>query len=117
MCDSEIDSSPASSLDFLFDLLKNDRRRTLLSLLVSYDRTVTVNDLTKDLVQQEYDASITDVSSETVHNIYLSLQHSHIPRLADEQFVHYDETRGTIEPTETLMQVGDQLEQLDILQQ
>lgn len=88
--------------DAVFDLLANRRRRRALTVLGSDDRQLTVNDLTKELAVEEAGPLITDVPPETVREIFVSLRHVHVPKLADLELVEYDRDRGLVEPTDRL---------------
>lgn len=93
------------SLNTLFHLLSNHRRRAVLAQFLSHKRKLTVNDLTKEIVVQEQNAPVTDVPSDTVTQIHISLQHNHIPKLAETPLIEYDEERQIVEPTEQLEQL------------
>jgi hypothetical protein len=85
-----------------FDLLANRRRRRALTVLEADDRRLTVHDLTRELAVEEAGTLITDVPAETVRDIFVSLRHIHIPKLADLGIVDYDRDRGLVEPTDRL---------------
>ncbi|WP_293026826.1 hypothetical protein [Natronococcus sp.] len=86
----------------VFDLLANRRRRRTLTVLRSGDRRLTVTDLTRELAVEEAGPLITDVPAETVRDIFVSLRHVHVPKLADFELVEYDRNRGLVEPTDRL---------------
>lgn len=89
-----------SDLDVVFELLANRRRRQVLAVLKTDDRRLTLNDLTKEIAVQETEGLITDVPGEDVYDIFLSLQHTHVPKLAALELVEYDRKRNTVEPTD-----------------
>lgn len=90
------------SLNTLFDLLSDHRRRAVLTQLTVHEHKQTVNDFAKEIAVQEQGEPITDVSGETLTQIHLSLHHTHIPKLAETPLVEYDEERKLVEPTEQL---------------
>lgn len=90
------------SLDTLFHLLTDHYRRAVLAQLITHERKLTVNDLTKEIVVQEQDAPITEVSSGEVTDIQVSLLHNHIPKLAETPLITYNEKRKIVEPTDQL---------------
>ncbi|MFC4436777.1 MULTISPECIES: DUF7344 domain-containing protein [Natrialbaceae] len=89
-----------SELDVVFELLANQRRRQALAVLKTGDRQLTLNDLTKEIAVQEFEERITDIPSEDVYDIFLSLQHTHVPKLAALELVEYDRKRNIVEPTD-----------------
>lgn len=93
------------SLNTFFDLIRHPRRRAVLAQLLTHERKLTVNDLTKELVVQEQDAPITEVAGDELTQIQLSLQHTHIPKLAETPLIGYDDKRNIVEPTDQLDQL------------
>lgn len=90
------------SLNTLFYLLSNYRRRAVLAQLITHERRLTVNDLAKETVVREEDVPITDVPGDELTHVHISLQHNHIPKLAKTPLIEYDEERKIVEPTEYL---------------
>ncbi|MDG5759124.1 hypothetical protein QA600_07195 [Natronococcus sp. A-GB1] len=88
--------------DAVFDLLANRRRRRTVTVLRSDDRRLTITDLSRKLAVEEAGPLITDVPGETVREIFVSLRHVHVPKLADLELVEYDRNRGLVEPTDRL---------------
>lgn len=82
------------------ELCRNEHRRIILAALLRDRRALTLNDLTKEVVRHNHPTSITDVPSEDVNQIHLSLYHQHVPKLLDAKVVTYDRARELIEPTE-----------------
>ncbi|WP_121743470.1 DUF7344 domain-containing protein [Natronorubrum halophilum] len=83
-------------------LCSSKHRRIILGILVREQRALTLNDLMKEIVKRNHHAAITDVPSRTVNQIYLSLCHQHVPKLADANVVTYENDRQLLEPTERL---------------
>lgn len=87
----ELDHEP--SLDQLFTVLANERRRRLLTYLHEKDGEVTSLDTLIDyLVVQEAD-STEDLETD---DVTISLYHKHLPRLADAGLIEYDLRSRTI---------------------
>lgn len=83
------------SLDDLFVLVTDQRRRRLLSVLCDTDGPITVSRLTRDIA-----ARSDDVPSEgTKRAIEISLVHDHLPRLASMDLVTYDRDRRRVRTT------------------
>ncbi|TYL39217.1 hypothetical protein CV102_07995 [Natronococcus pandeyae] len=98
------------SSDIAYDVLSNHRRRTLLALLTAHDRTLTVNDLTKEIAVQESDEQITNISGDELVQVAISLRHNHLPKLVDMGFIDYDERRSLVGPTEKLASLEPHLQ-------
>ena len=83
--------------DTVFDVLAHHRRRTALSVLIDHENPITLADLADEVAVREHDASIDEVPAEDVMQLYLSLYHAHVPKLAEEGFVRYDQERDLVE--------------------
>lgn len=106
MSDPEgIESPDSISEDAVYEVLADSWRRRALARLVAHDRTVTLNDLTKELVVREAEAPITEVPGEKLTRVASSLHHCHLPKLVENGIVTYDTDRRVIEPTERLGQI------------
>lgn len=88
-------SSNSISLDTVFDLLADRRRRRVLDALREHG-TLTLADVADEVARHENDAPLTDVPDDDVLRIYLSLYHSHIPKLAAQDVVAYDQDRDMV---------------------
>ncbi|WP_246999867.1 DUF7344 domain-containing protein [Halosolutus gelatinilyticus] len=71
----------------------------MLAILADADRTLTAQDLAKELATRERERPITDVSGDLVTEIYGLLHHVHLPALAAANVVDYDHERGRVERT------------------
>lgn len=98
--------SGTDSLDILFEVLSDKRRRSTLSCLKKYDTPLALADLAEAVAIQEYGAPITEVVSEDVKQIYISLYHAHIPKLDDVNIIQYDQETDVV----TLNESSEQLE-------
>lgn len=86
----------AVSMDTLFDLLADRRRRTVLERLCAVEGPLVLADVAGEVAARELNASA-EVPAEPVDRIYATLYHSHVPRLVDEGVVAYDRDGDTIE--------------------
>lgn len=85
-------TNDSEMLDGLHHVLRNRRRRDVLRCLRTAETPMAVADLADELVRRETDASppaVQDVREE----IYLSLYHYHLPKLADADLVSFDSDR------------------------
>lgn len=83
-----------------FAVVASARQRTALRLLLSADDPVAVADLARDVVASDRDVDRGDVSPGEAERVYLDLHHLHLPKLADEDVVRYDDDRRFVEATD-----------------
>lgn len=84
----------------LFDCLNDRRRRQLLRLLADTSESMTERELAERLLVDEKDRSIEDVAEVTIEGVQIQLQHVHLPRLDEADFVDWHQSDGTVDPTE-----------------
>jgi hypothetical protein len=76
-------------LDYVFDVLSSPRRRYLMYALAENPEW-TLTDLATKLVAWETDADEGDVAAHDRDRAYLSLYHTHVPKLVDAGVVEFD---------------------------
>ena len=101
------------SLDQIFDLLSNSRRRTVLQVLESRDEPVPFGDLVDAVAQDEYGKPLQEISGQERRTIYSSLYQSHLPRLERMDVVAYREVSGAIHTGPPFDDLREFLDQLD----
>lgn len=95
--------------DTLFDALAHQRRRHAIAALLEHDPPITLPDLADEVAVRERETALTKIPAETVKRIYLSLYHSHVPKLADAGIVEYSQEQDMVvlladaETVETLL--------------
>ncbi|WP_139173497.1 DUF7344 domain-containing protein [Natrialba sp. SSL1] len=104
------------SVDQAVTLLRDPHRRLVLAHLADHERRLTVNDLAKASIDRGYEASILDVPSRTITSVFISLQHTHLPKLADAGLIDYDSARGLVTPTDTFEHILPYLESTVVLE-
>lgn len=87
--------SDSPSLDTVFDLLSDQRRRYALQCL-SEHRSLTLADLAEEVTRREQDMPISAIPEEDVLRVYTSLWHAHVPKLSEADVVAYDQERDLV---------------------
>lgn len=97
---SDFQGPSDSQLDVLFDALSNRRRRSALRCLVTYDTPMTLADLADEVTVREQEKPLTQIPADDVMQVYLSLYHAHVPKLADADLVEYSQEQDLVRLTE-----------------
>lgn len=97
-------------LDDVLDILASQRRRYILHCLQTHALPLALADVADEVAVYEHDTDITDISAEEVKRVYISLYHTHIPKLAERGLVTYSQDRDLV----TLSDNGEQLRALEI---
>lgn len=80
------------SVDAVFDVLSNQRRRYALSCLVDNAQSMALADLAEDVAARESEGTRTETSEEEIQAVATSLYHAHIPKLVNAGAVEYDDS-------------------------
>jgi len=99
-----------SSLDTIFDLLSNPRRRFVLHYLKRVEEPVQLTELAAQIAAKENDVPVDELTSQQRKRAYVSLYQTHVPKLEEVGVVTYDADTGNVALTE---RAGDIDEQLD----
>ena len=100
------------SRDELFDVLGHRFRRSLLICLRRHAVTISLADAAEEVVCLTRGEPITEIDAEYVKEVYLSLYHSHVPRLVEYDIVRYEQERDLVTPTAKVDPIGAYLEHL-----
>ena len=98
-------SADPLSLDLVFEVLKNERRRRVLQFLRDSSGTVSLSDVAEHIAAIENDKPEKALSSQERKRVYVGLYQCHLPKMDDTDVVDFDGNRGTID-------LGDNAEQL-----
>ncbi|AGB30511.1 hypothetical protein C488_07117 [Natrinema pellirubrum DSM 15624] len=79
-----------------FDVLSHHRRRYALQCLREYETPLALADLADEVAVREHDRPLPEISAEAVKRIYVSLYHTHVPKLADADYVRYSQERDEV---------------------
>lgn len=91
-------SSDQEALDQLCDLLAHPRRRAVLACLAHHQTPIALADLADEVAVQEHDTRLPAIPAETVKRTYLSLYHTHVPKLEAAELVTYNQDQDQVVP-------------------
>ena len=94
----------------VFEVLRNQRRRYVLSFLKRADRPVELGDLAQQVASWEYETSLEGVTPEQRKRVYTTLQQTHLPRMDEAGILTFDSDLGVIEPTGRTEEISVYLE-------
>lgn len=100
------------TLDSALRLLSHAHRRALVDCLDGHDEPIAVADAAADVAEKAATDSKRHLSAEVVHQVYLTLYHTHVPKLSDDGIVEYNRNRETIRLTERGQQLATILRSL-----
>jgi DNA-binding transcriptional ArsR family regulator len=86
----------------VFHILGNDRRREIICTLARENDELTVSDLARGIADIEEDL---DSSKNLYKSVYVSLQQTHLPKLAKKDIVVYDKDAQTVRPGPAFPQI------------
>jgi len=84
------------SLDLVFEVLKNERRRRVLKFLCENPETVSLSDLAEHIAAIENDKPETALSSQERKRVYVGLYQCHLPKMDDTDVIDFNGDRGTV---------------------
>lgn len=93
------------AFDSLLNMCQKKHRRIILRSLAEEQRSLTLDDLTEAIFEDDHRTTPTKASENVLTEIRLSLDQVDLPKLASVGFVNYDREHGLVEPTEQLDQV------------
>ena len=93
--ESESDNGP--SLDLVFGILKNSRRRKVIECLRQREEAISMSDLAEHIAAAENDTTPRMLTSKERKRVYVALYQCHLPKMDDAGVVDFDDDRGTIE--------------------
>jgi DNA-binding transcriptional ArsR family regulator len=88
-------SIDSESLTRVFSVLANTRRRLAIRCL-SRHRSVSLATLADEVAEREANVPLREIDGQTVADVYLSLYHTHVPKLEDVNLVAYDQERDWV---------------------
>lgn len=108
----EIDAADlAVSAGTLLDVLADGRRRCALRTLLTH-RELTLPDLADEVAVEERGKPLSEIDPDTVLGVYLSLYHTHVPRLTDADLAAYEQEHDLVAATESGEALATRIETL-----
>lgn len=99
------------SLDEIFELLKNRRRRDVIAYLRDgSDGRATLSDLAEYIAAKENEIEIRELSSDQRKRVYIGLYQCHLPKMDEMGVIDFENNRGTIELNPAVEQLEPYLE-------
>lgn len=87
------------SLDDVFELLSERRRRYVLYYLREQDSPVSVRELAEAVAEMEADADSPAVSETELERYEIKLHHADLPKADTAEFIEYDADDGVVRLT------------------
>ncbi len=104
---ADADRATRLSLDVIFEILKNGRRRAVLEYLMETGESVSLGDLAEHVAARENDKPVSALTSGERKRVYVGLYQCHLPKMDDAGIVEFERNRGHI----ALGENADQLEE------
>lgn len=95
------------------EIFAHRRRRYALRGLRMHENPMTLADSADEVAIRENESLITEISAE-VKRVYLSLNHTHIPKLAKAKLVQYDQERDSVALSERVEDIEQYRELLTV---
>lgn len=93
------------TVDRVFKLLKNSRRRRIIDYLSEDGRPTTRSRLAEVIAAEENGISASELGSDQRKRVYVSLYQTHLPTLARDDVIEYDGDRGTVAPGRNMQEL------------
>ena len=84
------------SLDVVFDILRNRRRRLVIQAVEAESGETTLSDLAERIGGIENDKPPNALDAQERKRVYVGLYQCHLPRMDDADAVEFDKDRGTV---------------------
>ena len=87
----------AIPLDVVFDILRNRRRRLVLSAIEEWDGSTTLSELAEHIGGIENSKPPHALNAQERKRVYVGLYQCHLPKMDDAGAIEFDQNRGTVE--------------------
>ncbi|MUV88619.1 hypothetical protein GJ629_00865 [Halapricum sp. CBA1109] len=86
------------SIDQIFEILKNQRRRSVLRYMQTAGEEVRLGELAEQIAAWECDKEVSEITSSERKRVYVGLYQCHLPKMDDVDAIAYNKPRGKIAP-------------------
>ncbi|EMA27174.1 DUF7344 domain-containing protein [Haloarcula japonica] len=97
---SQEQDDSSASLDVIFEILKNSRRREVLHFLRERGEQVSLGELAEHVAAIENETTTDALTSSERKRVYVGLYQCHLPKMDDIGVVDFNQDRGHITLTE-----------------
>jgi hypothetical protein len=87
-------------LNEIFDILKNERRRSVIEHLRTTDGPVELGHVAERIAAAENDKSVSAITYDERKRVYVALYQCHLPRMDEVGIVSFNQSRGLVELTD-----------------
>lgn len=94
----------------VFDLLRNARRRAVISFLLDRRGPATVREIAEHVAAAEYEIAAEELSPAEYKRVYTALTQCHFPRLDEYDVVEFDREANSVRPGPAAPEVERYLE-------
>jgi len=92
--ESATETEERLSLDIVFEIAKNERRRNVLRFLSEQSGPVSLSDLAEHVAAKENGKTVRELSSGERKRVYVGLYQCHLPKMDDAGVVNFDRNPG-----------------------
>lgn len=85
------------SLDEVFELFTEERRRFALYYLENANGPVPIEELAEQVYAWEKNGPDEPITDDELHRVILTLEHTHLPKIEDATHIEYDRTNERIQ--------------------
>lgn len=95
-------STDAQSLNLIFTLLSNQRRRRVVTVLLERESPIALHELVTAVASWETDETEwADVSADLTDEVAAALHHVHLPKLDEADLIDYDTETNAVTSART----------------
>jgi len=95
--DEETAETEPLSLDLIFEVLKNRRRRDVIRYLRTQEERTSLGELAEHVAAKENDTTTKALTSSQRKRVYVGLYQCHLPKMDDMDIVDFNQDRGYVE--------------------
>jgi DNA-binding transcriptional ArsR family regulator len=93
------------SLDAVFEILAEPRRRFALTYLHERSKSIAIADLIREISADQHETAKNEVPEEVLQQETTTFHHCHLPKLVDANLVAINADRNTVMATDTLQSI------------